>query len=220
MNKTHYIYKVTDPNTNEFYIGVRSCIGASEDDIKYKGSMNAWKVDKTILIKEIILELPTRDEANQKEIEYITFYKKHFKDKHLCKNAHIPNKGFCMEGAKLTDETKKKMSEYMIKNNIKPPSNLGSKHSNKTKNKMSEAKKNINLSEEHKQKLKDAWKNRKPMSDKTKLKMSESKKGKIVSEETKLKISENNKGKTKSEETKLKMKLAALKREEIKRKKK
>lgn len=61
------------------------------------------------------------------------------------------------------------------------------------------------MSEEHKQKLRESAKNRKPISNETKLKMSKAHKGKPKSEEMKRKLSETNKGKPKSEETRIKI---------------
>lgn len=49
----HYVYKVTLPETGEFYIGSRSSKDLPEKD-SYRGSMSVWRVDKTKLIKEII----------------------------------------------------------------------------------------------------------------------------------------------------------------------
>jgi hypothetical protein len=64
-----------------------------------------------------------------------------------------------------------------------------------------------NLSEEHKEKLRQAkiGKTRNPHSEETKRKISERHKGRIVSEETKQKIREINLGKKHSEETKQKI---------------
>ncbi len=65
----------------------------------------------------------------------------------------------------------------------------GKKHSNETKQKISEANKGKKFSEDYKQKLSD------------------SRKGRKLSDETKQKISEANKGKTRSNETKQKLKM-------------
>ena len=218
--KIHYIYKVTDPNTKEFYIGVRSCIGPSEDDTKYKGSMKAWKVDKSILVKNIILELPTRAEANQKEVEYITYYKKHFKDKHLCKNAYVHGIGFCKEGTKMSEQSIKKLSEAKKGKN---PWNKGKKMSDEHNKKNSEAQKGKKASDETKKKLSEARKGNKNSlgnkhSQETKNKISESLKGNQYclgyhhSDKTKKKMSDSKKGIKFTNEHKENMKLAWVKR--------
>ena len=91
----------------------------------------------------------------------------------------------------------------------------GFQHSEKTKRKMSEARKGKKFSDEHKRKLSENnaryWKN-KNRSEKTKRKISEAKKGKTLSEETRKKMSEAQKGKnhpmygkTHSEKTRKKM---------------
>ena len=67
-------------------------------------------------------------------------------------------------------------------------SNLGTKLSEETKKKISEAKKN--MSEETKKKMSEAQKGRK-LSEETKKKISEAQKGRKLSEETKKKISRN-----------------------------
>jgi len=52
--KYHYVYKLTDKFTGEFYYGSRSCNCIPSDDFKYMGSMVTWNPDKTKLIKDII----------------------------------------------------------------------------------------------------------------------------------------------------------------------
>jgi hypothetical protein len=58
----HYVYKVEDLITKEFYIGSRTSNCEPSDDVLYKGSMNSWKISKdrkkslhkTILRKDFI----------------------------------------------------------------------------------------------------------------------------------------------------------------------
>jgi len=116
--KYHYVYKVILPETNEFYIGSRSCICKPSLD-NYKGSMKTWKVDKTKLIKEIIKEFDNRDLAMMYEAELLNIY---INDK-LNRNYQIPPYTFHTTGKdcggnkngffnkKHTDESKKKTSE-------------------------------------------------------------------------------------------------------------
>lgn len=84
----------------------------------------------------------------------------------------------------------------------------GLKHTEESKQKMSESKKGKHISEETKQKISIAMEGRQ-FTEETKKKMSESQKGKKLSEETKKKISKNNSrywtGKQRTEETKRKM---------------
>ena len=107
----YYIYKMTDPNTGEFYIGRRSSSIEPELDITYRGSMSTWKkeenFDKNILIKEILVkDIETMEELCELEPIMIESV---IKDP-LNKNAHIPNKGFYIIGPR-SEETKKKMSD-------------------------------------------------------------------------------------------------------------
>ena len=89
-----------------------------------------------------------------------------------------------MSGYTLSEETRKKLSEW----------NKGKKLSEETKQKISEWKKG-----------KTTWNKGKKLSEETKKKMSEAQKGKKLSEETRKKMSEAQKGKKFSEETRIKM---------------
>ena len=107
----HYIYKMTDPNTSEFYIGRRSSKVKPELDVTYKGSMVSWakeeNFNKDILIKEILIkDIETFEELCELESSMIGGV---IKDP-LNKNAHVPGKGFYTIGP-LSDKTKKKLSE-------------------------------------------------------------------------------------------------------------
>lgn len=54
MNKNHYVYKLTHVMTGHFYIGIRSCECEPEKD-HYMGSGSLLKrIDKKMLIKEIL----------------------------------------------------------------------------------------------------------------------------------------------------------------------
>ncbi len=86
--KVHYVYKITHVETNEFYIGSRTCNCNPELDIDYLGSMKTWKPDKAKLIKEILKsDFKTRNEANIFESDLI---KSQISDK-LNKNYNIPS---------------------------------------------------------------------------------------------------------------------------------
>jgi hypothetical protein len=62
----HYTYHVEDPATGEFYIGVRTCIGAPETDVSYMGS-GTWPLaalrQRRALKKQVLQEYTTRNEA-------------------------------------------------------------------------------------------------------------------------------------------------------------
>lgn len=86
----HYVYKLTEESTGNFYYGSRSCSCEIIDDL-YMGSMITWKPDKKLLKKEIIrYDFETREDAIIKESELIL---ENIKNP-LNMNFHIPNKGF------------------------------------------------------------------------------------------------------------------------------
>ena len=93
-NKNHYVYKIVDPVTDEFYIGVRSCSGSYEND-KYMGSYCSWKPEnKDRLEKEILCLLPSREIANELEVNLI----ENFIDDELNRNDCVPSIGFYSSG--------------------------------------------------------------------------------------------------------------------------
>lgn len=71
--KTHYTYILLHKETDEFYIGVRTCEGNPDKD-NYKGSMIRWKPDKSKLDKKVLRTFDTREEANQHEYELIELF--------------------------------------------------------------------------------------------------------------------------------------------------
>jgi hypothetical protein len=105
-----YIYKITDPNTGEYYIGRRKSYVIPEDDLKYKGSSKSWFKTLTIdyinnvLVKEILIKnIVSFDDLCLKEIELLKDNVKH----PLCKNKHIPGIGFFMKGPHTKDHNNK-----------------------------------------------------------------------------------------------------------------
>jgi len=176
----HYTYKVTLPETGEYYIGVRSCKCLPEEDT-YKGSMCSWKVDKSKLVKEIYTTFKSRELANEWErlaIETCI-------DEPLNRNYHIPSVGYHVFGLKgkkpgkpswnkgisHSEEHKRKLSIARQKRIIPPfteehkrkisESNKGKKASEKTRKLLSESHKGIKQSEESKKMKSDAMKNKK-----------------------------------------------------------
>jgi hypothetical protein len=93
----HYVYKITDPITNEYYIGSRSCKCDITND-SYMGSYKTWKpIDKERLVKIILKDdFSNRNEAIDFEIELI----KENIDNELNRNYYIPTIGFCTFGNK------------------------------------------------------------------------------------------------------------------------
>jgi hypothetical protein len=91
----HYVYKITDPITQEYYIGSRTCKCDIVDD-SYMGSYKTWKpIDKERLVK-IILKSDFID-----RIDAILYEKQIIienKNNKLNRNYHIPTVGFCTLG--------------------------------------------------------------------------------------------------------------------------
>tara|TARA_B110000240_G_scaffold121578_1_gene135793 strand:+ start:614 stop:1237 length:624 start_codon:yes stop_codon:yes gene_type:complete len=155
----HYVYKLTDKTTNEFYYGVRTCECEIKDD-SYMGSMVGWKANKDNLLKEIVCEFGSREESVEFERKIIEDNIKH----HLNRNYHT-GMGMAFYGKNHTEETKVKQSESMKGKHLgeKNPfygkkhspetlrimmeANLGKTHSDDTKQKMSETATNIDRSE-------------------------------------------------------------------------
>jgi hypothetical protein len=90
----HYVYKIIDIKTGEFYIGSRTHRTPKND--KYMGSYKVWKPDdKNRLLKEIISDkFETRADAIEFESQLISKYI----DNPLNRNYNIPNKGFNTTG--------------------------------------------------------------------------------------------------------------------------
>lgn len=230
-----YLYKVILPKTNEFYIGSRSSKIEPELDIKYKGSMKTWKVDKSLLIKEILVKFP-ENTNHETLIEHESDLIGLVIDHPLNRNYHIPNKGFHSAGMKHTPEAIAKISyasrniSDATKEKIRK-ANTGKKRTQETKDKLRKAntgkiqtqeakdkvgnanrgKKKPPRTDEHRQHIKESAVHRKPISEESRQKMSMSAKNRIrtpLSEETKIKIGLANKGRKLppiSEETRMKM---------------
>jgi group I intron endonuclease len=156
----HYVYKLTDKTTNEYYFGSRTCKCNIEDD-GYMGSMVTWKPNKNNLIKEVIKsDFKDRQSAIEFESELITNF---IKDT-LNRNYFIPTREVGFYGHTHSEQTKLKTANTMSgkhagKNNpffgkthseqtIKKMSNslIGKTHSDSTKKKMSESASNIDRS--------------------------------------------------------------------------
>ena len=85
-----YVYKLEHVETGEFYFGSRGCKCLPEKDVKYLGSMYVWKPDKNKLIKTILKDVISREEAYIYEAKLI----EENINNTLNRNYHIPNKGY------------------------------------------------------------------------------------------------------------------------------
>jgi len=84
----HYVYRLDDPITGEYYFGSRSCECNPEND-EYMGSMKTWKPNKANLIKTIVKsDFKDRETATEYERVVIIENIKH----ELNKNFSIPGK--------------------------------------------------------------------------------------------------------------------------------
>jgi len=150
MIKVHYTYIVNNRKTGEFYIGSRSCNCKSEEDIKYMGSMVAWKPNKNDLIKTILNDkFLTREEAIKEEIQLI----KENINNPLNKNYNIPGLGFHNTGRVFEKSVRDKMR--LARLGDKNP-RYGNPHSEETKEKIRIKAKGRIYSEETRKRLSDA----------------------------------------------------------------
>lgn len=107
--KHHYIYRVEDKTTGEFYWGSRSCDCDPKEDL-YKGSMLGWKPNRENLIKTTIIEYDTREDANKAEQIVIAYYIDKIKFP-LNRNYHIPGVGMCTAGKEISESQKNNISK-------------------------------------------------------------------------------------------------------------
>ncbi len=200
-----YLYRHIRLDKNEpFYIGI-----GSDENGKY---LRAKKKDSRSkywhsIVKnhgysiDIILDDLTWEDAQKKEIEFISLYgRKINKSGILC---NITEGGGGTVGCKpnITKESREKLRL----------SSTGRIYSTETRLKISESLKGKKQTKESIENSKNAKRlsfelnGRKPHSEETKKKIAIANSKKILSEETKIKISQFNKGKILSEETKIKM---------------
>ena len=132
----HYVYKIEDVITREFYFGSRTCKCEIEKDT-YMGSPVVWKPNKQNLSKVII-------KSNFKNREDALLYEKKLVEqniKHpLNRNYSIPTKGFYRTDGNIWNmewklEQSERMKEYYKSNKA---SNLGKKFDENWKNNISE----------------------------------------------------------------------------------
>ena len=237
MNENNYtVYMHKNKINNKVYIGITSlktwrrwdCGRGYKNQILFYRAIEKYNWNNFEHI--ILYEKLTKEAAEQKEIELIAYYKSNNKKY----GYNIANGGNCVGSA--SEETRKKMSEKMKKNN--PMKNK------ETVEKMRQSQLGKKLSEEHKQKLINANKGRKRTEEeKEKDRVAHlgekngmyGRKGKLhpsygkrLTEEQKKKLSESlkghipwNKGKKLSDEHKLKVSIAtkkAMQRPEVQEK--
>lgn len=149
MHKYNYNYKITNIETREFYIGVRSCDCEISKD-KYMGSSSIWtklyiKEHIKFLKKEIVATFETRKEANDNEVLLL----KQYQDNPLCINKYFdytPD----LTGTKQNPEWIEKRKLFGEKNGM-----YGKHHTDETKEKISNKLKGRSLSDETKKKIGD-----------------------------------------------------------------
>ena len=174
----HYLYKIINIETNQYYVGVRSHKDPISD--KYMGSSSIWtkdwiKKNKDILIKEIINEsFQTREDANIGEVELL----KKCESDDFCINClykRIPSH----LGIKQSEEWVNKRIRFGEENGM-----YGKHHSEETKQKLSDKLKGREISQEAREKIGN-FNRGKIVSEETKQKQSITKKQKIASGEIK-----------------------------------
>lgn len=186
-----YVYRHIRLDKNEpFYIGIGS-------DIDYKRAFSKhsrnkyWNriVNVSEYEVEIIMDDLSKDEAKQKEIEFIALY-----GKKINKNGSLTNisdGGEGNAGGKHTEEAKRKIAEA---NKLKDYSNFD---------------RSFTKTKEYKEKISLINKGRK-MPDSMRQKTSERMKNRIMTEDQKQKLRELRLGTKMSKETRLKMKQAGI----------
>lgn len=143
----HYVYKLTNPNSGEFYYGSRTCKCNPKDDT-YMGSMVSWKVDKNILIKEIInSNFDNREDALKYESKMIT----ENINNSLNRNYSLPDGKFIRMGPPVNKGKKNPNHSKRMSGENNP--NFGKKLSLEIRNKISKSHIGKVFSEETKAKM-------------------------------------------------------------------
>lgn len=184
MEERNYkVYKHTCPNS-KVYIGITR--KKPKDRWRYGYGYEGQLFFKAIqkygwcnIKHEILYTNLTKEEAEQKEIELISFYKSN----QLEFGYNVDNGGNCL--GKLSKETREKISKSNKGKHAKEKNPFYGKHHNE------DSRKRMSISH----KGQKPWNKGKSMSEETKKKISEANKGRIISEETRLKMSISNVGK-------------------------
>lgn len=208
INKKYIVYKHTNKINGKIYIGITSQKPNKrwQNGYGYKDNQHFYRAIQKYgwdnFEHEILYEDLEEEIALSKERELIELY--HSNDPNLGYNK---DNGGAMGrmtpeaiekvrqwhlGRKLSEETKKKISEKRKGKYVGENSGMyGKHHTEETKRKLSES-----------AKARTGWKH----SEETKKKIGAKHKGKIVSQETREKLSKANTGKKRTEEQKLKLK--------------
>ena len=143
----HYVYKLEDIKTGEFYFGNRSCNCKISDD-DYMGSYYTWKPeDKSRLVKTI---LKSNFRKKENAIKYEADIIRENIDNPLNRNYHIPNDSFYRLGSITSDETKEKLR------------NISLNMSDETKQKIGNTRRGFKHTEAAKQKISKHHKGKEP----------------------------------------------------------
>lgn len=112
-SKHHYVYKLTRPDTGQYYIGKRSCEGDPEADT-YRGS-GKWPREMVsagvLLIREIVSEHPTSTEALAEEMRTL----RSLEDDPLLMNLETPKRRRNAELEKWEKYQKRNCSDFPVK---------------------------------------------------------------------------------------------------------
>jgi len=178
------IYKTTNLINGKIYIGQDS-----KNNNKYLGSGDLLKkaikkYGKENFKKEILETCSSQLELDEKERLHI--FELNSTDKNIGYNISIGGRNGTTLNRKMSNETKKKMSDAKV----------GIKFTDEHKENLSKSRIGKILSDETKKKMSDSQKLviRKPMSEETKEKIRKSKKGIKLSKETKEKMSKSHMG--------------------------
>ena len=177
--KFYYVYLITNLVLNKSYIGSRMCYHNNIEDDNYMGSSKYLNKDYEIYgIRNFIKKILQSDYTNK--INMLNG-ESHYMYKYNTLSPYGYNKwdpvkspGWHTGGSHHSKETKEKISNSL---KGKSPANKG-----------------ITMSEESKSKIREAAKNRKPISEETRLKLSKSHKGQIAWNKGQKKITLKNKG--------------------------
>tara|TARA_Y100001938_G_scaffold131676_1_gene189067 strand:- start:1629 stop:2450 length:822 start_codon:yes stop_codon:yes gene_type:complete len=218
-----YIYKITNLVNGKVYIGLKT--SSVEDSIDYYGSGKlikyAIKKYGKDRFKKDILERDINDYEYlcEREIYWIGYYNS------INGGYNLTEGGGGILGYRHTEETKEKLAKSQRGKIVSEETRqkrseamkgkndwcsgednpfYGKKHTEESRRKMSEFKKNNPIPQWHRDKITNSLKGRKH-SEESKKKMSEAQKGRVFSEESKRRMSESSKGIKHSEETKKKI---------------
>lgn len=183
----HYVYRLHDPITKEYYIGSRSCECKIEDD-DYMGSMQTWKpTDSSKLVKTI---LKSNFRKRETAIRYESKIIKENINNPLNRNYNIPTEGWHTLGKKHTEETRSKIKQKRAKQTLTEiqlhvlrTNNLGKKFSKEHRDKISNSKLEY-------YKHNNVYNKGVPTPEWVRKRISESKMGTKLSDEHKMKLSE------------------------------